>query len=65
MALATWVEFLGDKLKDTIPGDEPSVTLAQLHNELGSRASTTTDDAFHNLQRSDYIHKMGWIKRNS
>ena len=46
------------------PGDEPSVTLAQLHNELSSRASTTTDDAFNNLQRSDYIHKMGLIKRN-
>jgi len=31
------------------PGDEPSVMIAQLHNELSSCASTTTKDAFNNL----------------
>jgi len=46
------------------PGDEPSVTLAQLHNELSSRASTTINNAFNTLQRSEYLRKMGWIKRN-
>jgi len=48
----------------SIPGDEPSVTLAQLHNELSSRASTTINNAFNNLQRSEYLYKMGWIKQN-
>ena len=46
------------------PGDEPSVTLAQLRNELSSRASTTINNAFNNLQRSEFLRKMGWIKRN-
>jgi len=45
------------------PGDEPSVTLAQLHNELSSRASTTID-AFNNLQQSDYIRKNGMDQTN-
>jgi len=44
-------------------GDEPSVTLAQ-QNELSSRASTTMNNAFNTLQRSEYLRKMGWIKRN-
>jgi len=46
------------------PGDEPSVTLAQLHNELSSRASTAINNAFNNLQQSEYLRKMGWIKLN-
>ena len=46
------------------PGDEPFVTLAQLHSELSSRAFTTNNDASNNLQRTEYLHKMGWIKRN-
>jgi hypothetical protein len=33
-----WSEVEGQ----TSPGDEPTVTLAQLHSELSSRASTTT-----------------------
>jgi len=35
-----------------------------LHNELGSRASTTISNVFNNLQQSEYLCKMGWIKRN-
>jgi len=45
------------------PDDELSVTLAQLHNEHSSRASTTINNAFNTLQRPEYLHKMGWIKR--
>jgi len=46
------------------PCVEPAVTLAQLHNELSSRAFTTINNAFNNLQRSEYLSKMGWIQRN-
>jgi len=44
------------------PGDEPSVTLAQLHSELSSRASTTTKDSY-NKDSNDLL-KMGWISSN-
>jgi len=46
MALSVpWSEVEGH----SFPGDEPTVMLAQLHSELSSRTSTTTNNACNNL----------------